>query len=182
MTGFRVKPDGSELVQYTMEGLPVRATGSSLSAIHGYAAACHWHDDFEMLVVPKGEIDYFVNGKSVHLKQGEGIFVNARRLHYGYSALEQNCRYRFVVFHPDLIGDHPAIKRALEPFTSDTNADYWRFDASPMEYLTRYRLDKACDMLRQGSTVTETALSNGFHSQSYFTEVFRRMVGKPPKQ
>ena len=35
MAGFRVNPDGSELVQYTMKELPVRATGSSLSATSG---------------------------------------------------------------------------------------------------------------------------------------------------
>ena len=276
MAGFRVNPDDSEQVQYTMADLPVRATGSSLSAVNGYAAACHWHDDLEMLTVPEGEIDYFVNGRSLHLRQGEGIFVNARRLHYGYSAQEQDCRYRFIVFHPDLISGLPAVKDVLERFTSDDSADFWHFEASsdvmllfnelyqaartdhpllavakcaelieavrahaerhqgdvmraewvilrkmtgfiqsryteritleqiatsgtvcrnrccilfrenlgcsPMEYVTRYRLDKACGLLRQGSTVTEAAFSSGFHGQSYFTEVFRRTLGKTPKQ
>lgn len=210
------------------------------------------------------------------MKQGEGIFVNARRPHYGYSAKKMDCRYRFIVFHPELIGGFPAIKRELERFTSDASADFWAFDASsdavllfkelyqaadsgnllltvakcaelieavrehaerhrgdpmraewvilrkmtgfiqsnytqritleqiaasgavcrnrccmlfrenlgtsPMEYVTRYRLDKACDMLRRGSTITEATLSNGFHGQSYFAEIFRRMYGKTPRQ
>ena len=276
VAGFRINPDGSEQVQYTMEDMPVRATGSSLSAVNGYAAACHWHDDFEMLTVPEGEIDYFVNGRNVHLKQGEGIFVNARRLHYGYSAEEMDCRYRFIVFHPEMLNASPSAKHVLERFTSDSNADFWLFGASseamiifnelyasasagnalltlakcaeltdmvrtraernesadaraewvilrkmtgyiqghytesitldqiaaagavcrnrccvlfredlgcsPIEYATRYRLDKACELLRNGSSVTEAALSSGFHGASYFAEVFHRVYGKSPKQ
>ena len=276
VVGFRVNPDGSEQVQYTMEDMPVRATGSSLSAVNGYAAACHWHVDFEMLTVPEGEIDYFVNGRHAHLKQGEGIFVNARRLHYGYSAEEKDCRYRFVVFHPEILNVATSARHALERFTSDSNADFWLFGASseamllfnelyasanagnalltlakcaelteavrthaernesddlraewvilrkmtgyiqghyaetvtldqiaaagavcrnrccilfrenlgctPIEYATRYRLDKACELLLGGNSVTEAALSSGFHGASYFAEVFRRVYGKTPKQ
>lgn len=276
MSGFIVNPDGSEQVQYTMSEIPVRATGSSLSAVNGYAATCHWHDDFEMLTALEGEIDYFVNGRDVHLKQGEAIFVNARRLHYGYSAQHRDCRYRFVVFHPKLIGFSPSAQRMLEDFSADDQADYWLFGASseaallfnelfaaaragnalltpakcaelietiriqaeqgtenamraewvilrkmlgfiqshyadhitldqiasagavcrsrccilfrenlncsPIEYVTRYRLDKARDMLGQGNTVTEAALSNGFNGASYFAELFRRFYGKTPRE
>ena len=53
---------------------------------------------------------------------------------------------------------------------------------SPIEYVTRYRLDKACDMLRRGSTITEAALSNGFHGASYFSEVFRRVYNTTPRE
>lgn len=276
MTDFVVNPDGSEQVQYTMGDMRVRATGSSLSPVNDYAAACHWHNDFEMLTVPEGEMDYFVNGHTVHLKQGEGIFVNARRLHYGYSADEMDCRYRFVVFHPEMLVASPSAKRMIERFTSDASTDFWLLSASseamlvfnelyasanagntlltlakcaelvetvrtlserqeavgtrtewlilrkmtgyiqghytenitlnqiaaagavcrnrccvlfrenlgcsPIEYVTRYRLDKACEMLRTGSSVTEAALSSGFHGASYFAEVFRRVYGKTPKQ
>ena len=276
MGWFKVNPDGSEQLEYTMEDLPVRATGGSLSASSGYAAACHWHNDFEMLTVPEGEMDYFVNGRTVHLRQGEGIFVNARRLHYGFSADRMDCRYRFVVWHPDVMVNVPAVRRVMDGFTADASADFWLFAAfsetvmlfhelyaaatsenvlltlakctelteavrahaenyrdnaarsewivirkmtgyiqanytrritleqiaaagsvcrnrccilfrenlgcSPIEYVTRYRLDKACDMLRRGSTITEAALSNGFHGASYFSEVFRRVYNTTPRE
>ena len=276
MKGFIVNPDGSEQLQYTMTDMPVRAYESTLSTVNGYAASCHWHNDFEMLTVPEGEIDYFVNGHTVHLKQGEGIFVNARRLHYGFSAKQQDCVYRFVVFHPDVMGNLSPVKALLEAFSADTGTDYWTFGASseavllfnelyaaadsgnllmtaakcaelvetvrqtaqeeqggdkrsewiilrrmtgyiqtyyqekirleqiaaagavcrnrccllfkqnlncsPMEFVTRYRLDKACEMLRQGYSVTEAALSNGFNGASYFAEIFRRIYQKTPKE
>lgn len=276
MGWFKVNPDGSEQLEYTMEDLPVRATGGSLSASSGYAAACHWHNDFEMLTVPEGEMDYFVNGRTVHLRQGEGIFVNARRLHYGFSAEQRDCRYRFVVWHPNVMVDTPAVRRVMDSFAADESTDFWLFAASseavmlfhelyaaatsgnvlltlakcaelteavrayadnnqnnpmrsewivirnmtgyiqanytqritleqiaaagsvcrnrccilfrenlgcsPIEYVTRYRLDKACDMLRQGHSITDTALSNGFHGASYFSEVFRRAYAMTPRE
>ena len=276
MGWFRVNPDGSEQLEYTVEDMPVRAMGGRLSAASGYAAACHWHDDFEMLTVPEGEMDYFVNGRTVHLRQGEGVFVNARRLHYGFSADGRDCRYRFVVWHPDVMQAVPSVKRALAEFAADASADYRCFGASsevmllfnelyaaatsgnvlmtlakcaelteavrvhagrddgdqlrsewvilrnmtgyiqanytrrialnaiaaagavcrnrccllfrenlgcsPMEYVTRYRLDKACDLLRQGSSVTDAALSCGFNGTSYFAEVFHRVYGRTPRE
>lgn len=57
-----------------------------------------------------------------------------------------------------------------------------RLDATPIEYVTRYRLDKACGLLREGRPVTEAALSCGFHGASYFAEVFRRTYGVAPKE
>ena len=51
-----------------------------------------------------------------------------------------------------------------------------------MEYVTRYRLDKACDLLRQGSSVTDAALSCGFNGTSYFAEVFHRVYGRTPRE
>ena len=53
---------------------------------------------------------------------------------------------------------------------------------TPIEYATRYRLDKACELLLGGNSVTEAALSSGFHGASYFAEVFRRVYGKTPTQ
>ena len=38
-------------------------------------------------------MDYSVNGLHVYLEQGDAIFVNSRRLHYGYSAVHQERHY-----------------------------------------------------------------------------------------
>lgn len=270
-----LNPDGSERLQYTFAGLPVRLSSGRLSIFHGFAAACHWHDDFEILMATDGEMDYFVNGQTVHLARGEAVFVNARRLHYGYSAAMKDCGYRFVVFHPALLGEQAPITERLERLTREDGTDYWHLKAAseealvftemfaaaaagdalrvlakgaeliariynlaagqdsaepsvnwtilrrmtgyiqahytervtleqlaaagavcrsrccalfkahlnctPLEYVTRYRLDKACALLREGRSVTEAALSSGFHGASYFAEVFRRAYGQSPR-
>lgn len=276
MHQLQVNPDGSERLEYTMKGLPVRISTGRLRIFRDYAAACHWHDDFEMLMALDGEMDFFVNSKQIHLKKGDGIFVNARRLHYGYSEKKQDCIYRFVVFHPALLGDSVPVREAVSLLGRDDQPDYWHLDASseamitfhalyaaaeaedalqilshsagllnalqkmktdqsaressadwmllrrmtgyiqdhynesitlqeiaaagavcrsrccalfrenlgttPMDYVTRYRLDKACSLLREGTNVTETALACGFHGSSYFAEVFKRTWHITPRE
>ena len=51
----------------------------------------------------------------------------------------------------------------------------------PHEYLLRRRVEKAQQLLASpDASVVDVALSVGFESQSHFTTVFKRFVGKPP--
>jgi len=50
-------------------------------------------------------MDYFVNGQILRMNKGEGIFVNSKRLHYGFSKENCNCAFLCVVVHPALLGD-----------------------------------------------------------------------------
>lgn len=52
---------------------------------------------------------------------------------------------------------------------------------SPMDYLIEYRIQCAKKLLeRSDHSITEVALQCGFNSNSYFTKLFRRTVGKSP--
>lgn len=54
---------------------------------------------------------------------------------------------------------------------------------TPMEYLTNFRLEKACVLLREtDKTVAEIAFDCGFSGGSYFGEVFKRSMGITPKK
>lgn len=51
----------------------------------------------------------------------------------------------------------------------------------PNEYLTRYRVSKAAEFLKDGGlTVGEVAYSAGFADQLYFSRVFKKYMGMPP--
>ena len=45
---------------------------------------------------------------------------------------------------------------------------------TPIEYVTNYRLNKACELMADGKNVTEAALLSGFNSSSYFSETFKK--------
>lgn len=277
--------DGTERIAYNAVGFPVRTVDSCLSVFQGYAAACHWHHDLEFLLVRQGEMDYFVNGTIVHIGTGEAIFVNADRLHYGFSRMKQECLYSCLLFHPSLMGDPALPSRAYaagltgegqpdfllltpgdradgDPVAlldailracreqapyyeiqvqadclrllralcarvvapgAETSADPdWqllrrmigylqdayaqpvslpdiaaagfvcrsrccrifreRLGMSPMVCLTRYRLEKACGLLRESAqTITEIAHACGFNGASYFSEQFRSVYGLSPR-
>ena len=120
-----VRTDGSERIRYNEPEFPVRAVESCLSVFYQYSAACHWHHDFEFLYVTDGALSYFVNGQIIHVSKGQVIFVNAERLHYGFSSARRECRYQCLLFHPSLLGD-PTLpsRRYAAMLAADTQVDY----------------------------------------------------------
>ncbi|WP_294596521.1 helix-turn-helix domain-containing protein [uncultured Rikenella sp.] len=53
---------------------------------------------------------------------------------------------------------------------------------SPLEYLTRVRVDRAVELLRNTEmSVKEVAFACGFRSPQYFARVFRQQTGRAPK-
>lgn len=120
-----IGPDGSEQVQYDTPELPVHGFSARLSELYNYAAGCHWHNGFEFLIADRGEMEYFVNGRILRLRQGEGIFVNANRMHYGFSSEKRECLYSCLVFHPSMLGQlHLPMARYALSFSQDDRADY----------------------------------------------------------
>lgn len=54
---------------------------------------------------------------------------------------------------------------------------------SPIDHLNEYRISKSMDMLKAADmNVTEIAERCGFHSSSYYAEVFRKMIGVSPTE
>ena len=47
-------------------------------------------------------------------------------------------------------------------------------------YLGNYRCLRACELLKSGCSVSETASSCGFENLSYFTKAFRKNIGRNP--
>ena len=57
------------------------------------------------------------------------------------------------------------------------------FFQSPTMYLTQHRLTKSMELLLNTDLpIIEIALSAGFSSASYYTETFRKWMGKTPTQ
>lgn len=282
-----VKADGSEQIDYNTPLFPVRAVNSTLSIFYDYAAACHWHRDFEFLLVIEGSMEYFVNGDIISVHKGQAIFVNSKRLHYGFSSQKKECIFFVFLFHPKILGECVApITERLDSLTGDQSrnwllldegqcygaqslamlrrigelcrvrSDFYEFlvqsacaellsvlgtvlhpnveskvnhvsdwsalrqmvgyiqthyqekvsldeiafagaickskcchlfrdhlGHSPIEYLTRYRLDKANLLLTsEKDSVTNIAFECGFSSASYFSETYRKMFGISPRE
>ena len=49
-----------------------------------------------------------------------------------------------------------------------------------IQYVNEYRLERACEYLRQGYSVDKTAKMSGFSSTNYFVQMFKRSYGSTP--
>ncbi|MEY8355651.1 AraC family transcriptional regulator [Lachnospiraceae bacterium 54-53] len=111
---IEVFSDMSERLYYNLPDFPLYIYKDKLIR-YGYAAACHWHPDLEFILVLEGEMDFFVNGNTEYLCAGNGIFVNSKRLHYGFSTDKTDCTFIVVVIHPSLLYENSqTVKVYLE--------------------------------------------------------------------
>jgi AraC-like DNA-binding protein len=54
---------------------------------------------------------------------------------------------------------------------------------TPQEFLIKYRLTKACEMLKDDSmSIREIAELTGYPNQFYFSRAFKEIYNMPPRQ
>ncbi|MDD3340559.1 MAG: AraC family transcriptional regulator [Lachnospiraceae bacterium] len=106
-----VKNDRSERVAYNRAGFPAYVRRGILSTYPSFRVISHWHDDVEFIHVQSGHMDYNINGTIVHLKEGEGIFVNTRQFHYGFSKDFEECIFICILIHPMLLCSSPYVEK-----------------------------------------------------------------------
>ena len=122
---MNLNTDLSEKVAYDTSSLPVYIRRAYLSDYPNYSAVSHWHDDVEFILVLSGHMLYNVNGEISLIKEGEGIFVNTRQLHYGFSDDYSECHFICLILHPvtlcasNLIAQkyiHPVLDNKSQPY------------------------------------------------------------------
>lgn len=52
----------------------------------------------------------------------------------------------------------------------------------PIAYQTRRRIEKSCEMLKEGMSITQIAYDLGFSSSQHFSTIFRRYMGMSPRE
>lgn len=98
-----INDDRSERVKYDYPDYQIYIRYGQLSYYPNYAADSHWHDDIELIVVLSGKMLFNVNGEIITLNDGEGIFINSKQFHYGFSENYAECCFICILFHPILI-------------------------------------------------------------------------------
>lgn len=63
----------------------------------------HWHPEAELFYMDEGEMDFFVEDLSVHLKKGEAVFVPPKLLHMADAAGNSPGRFQALIFSTDII-------------------------------------------------------------------------------
>lgn len=95
--------DSSETVAYNNPLFPAYIRYGKLSRYPDYSAVSHWHADLEFILIKKGKMTYNVNGDLIALSPNNGIMVNSRQLHYGFSAEHNECEFICLLLSPELL-------------------------------------------------------------------------------
>jgi AraC-like DNA-binding protein len=96
--------------------------------------------------------------------------------------------YKRIVKAKLFIDDHFASPIDLDNISEEAHFSKFHFirlfkkiyGSSPHQYLTTVRIEKARQLLRLNTSVTETCFSVGFHSISSFTALFKKYSGISP--
>lgn len=127
--------DMSENVAYNNPAFPAYIKKGQLSLYPDFRAVSHWHDDLEFILILDGQMSYDVNGEHISLRTGEGIFVNSRCFHYGYSDTHTECHFICILLSPSLLSSNeyfvcnflnPLLQNAHFPYQKLTPASPWQ--------------------------------------------------------
>lgn len=169
---LKVKKDQSEQFFYNVPGFPAYFGHGRMADFPNYTALCHWHDDIEFAVVLSGSVDYSINGTTVRVKAGEGIFINTRQLHYNFSRDRQEGEYFCVLLHPVLLCSSPYVEQTfVAPILNDPGFAY--------RVLRGQWGQKICSKLREISALQEQAHPQ-LAIQAGFLEIWDELYRSAP--
>lgn len=83
----------------------------------------HWHEELQFCIVTNGIVDFNVNGNSIILSKGEGIFINKDQLHKAINHLDHDSTYVCLDFHTNLISSFMGSiinKKYIQPYTDNS--------------------------------------------------------------
>lgn len=124
-TSENLNLDFSENVAYNIPAFPVYMKKGQLSSYPDFRAVSHWHDDLEFILIIDGQMCYEVNGQHISLSAGEGLFVNSRCFHYGYSDTHTDCTFLCVVLSPTLLAANAyLVEHSLDPLIRNMQYPY----------------------------------------------------------
>lgn len=124
-TNIILNSDESENVAYNNPDFPAYIKKGQLSSYPDFRAVSHWHDDLEFILILEGQMDYNVNGQKNTLHTDEGIFVNSRCIHYGYSDMHNECIFICILLSPLLLSVNPyLVENYLNPIIQNINFSY----------------------------------------------------------
>ena len=122
---MKLNSDLSENVTYNTPEFPAYIRMEQLSLYPDYRGVSHWHDDVEFIMMVDGQMAYDINGQSIDMQTGEGVFVNSRCLHYGYSDAHADCHFICLRMSLSLLSANDYFtKNYLEPLTGNTGYPY----------------------------------------------------------
>lgn len=119
------REDGSERVNYNNDAFPSYIHKGWIEPGVSWGNVAHFHDDLEFTTVIEGRMGYNVNGKNIHLSEGDTIMVNSGGIHYSFATQKEKCRYYIYILHPSILcSSYEVESKAVVPITGNSSIPY----------------------------------------------------------
>lgn len=92
--------DKSQIISYNNPQFRCFSQEIYFSETAMYQVTEHWHEDLEYLYVKEGVFRCSVSGTTITLHEGEGIFINSKRIHSNGTVRNKRCLLYCAIFHP----------------------------------------------------------------------------------
>lgn len=122
-----VQLDGKEKVIHRTESLSSAAYRDDVAV---NPIAWHWHEEFELLHLLDGNLQFLIGSTQFQLEAGEALFINSLLLHGAWDNGSSSCPYHSIVFHPLLIGGNDAsifTRKYIRPVRLNRSLPYMIF-------------------------------------------------------
>lgn len=120
-----VKEDKSQIFLYETPGFSAYIKKNVYPENMPFCVTDHWHDEVEFVYVSSGSIQYKVEGQTLILHEGQGLFINSRKLHVALADRNVPCEFICAIFHPMLLCASKFIDQTfVEPIIHNDNLKY----------------------------------------------------------
>lgn len=119
--GLDITPEGHELYPHGTVEFPLACYDMEFDQ-DGFP--WHWHDEWEMVYISKGQLEFTAGAKKYTIREGEGIIINGGVLHSGAGYNDRPSHLRSLVFHPRLVGgsvDSIYWQKYVDPLVRNRN-------------------------------------------------------------
>lgn len=120
-----INADGFEQINHTFYQLPLQLSSRDMSIVKDLYQPYYFHQEVEFIYILDGTMSIYINAAVCHLNKGEGLFINAERLHVSLSTEDSRCSYVTMIFDPELVRpSFPFTYDVIKQVTNESAPDY----------------------------------------------------------
>lgn len=121
---FKIDQSLKELTEHRTIVLPMACYETTINQnINGYIPL-HWHDEFQFVLIVKGEAIFQINEEIVTVQEGEGVFINSGCLHMAEDKNHSDCTYICINVSPSFVLSQELYTTFVNPYMRATNIPY----------------------------------------------------------
>lgn len=125
---FSVDHSLKELTNHRTVVLPLACYETTINQnINGFIPL-HWHEEFQFVLVIKGEATFQINEEKIAVREGEGVFINSGCLHMAKDPNDTGCVYICLNVLPSFILPQELYSTFVYPYIQATNIPYVHFE------------------------------------------------------